>query len=314
MSAGRRDRLTEVNFHCRACGSRFAADPGRVEDAPDVEHHPWRYFAPCATCGSEAEQSAWERALLKAWSRATGPRTPEGKAASAANLEGHPTPEEAQRTRFNGLKHGLTARVATYFPAAPGRYPHCAGCSYFADCSPADVACRVRTELFMRHHVAFESGDPKLLMDVRADTQAALQALINDMILAIVADGGPRIREVQWYHDEAGVHVARYLDEGTSQWVNITEIKAHPLLKHLMDFIQKNSLTLADMGMTPRVQEDQDLILGHIQGTDRDRQQLLDYQRQQADTLGKLQAMIERSQRATKRDPVLLEHQEQDGG
>ncbi|MCW5627162.1 MAG: hypothetical protein KIT73_20765, partial [Burkholderiales bacterium] len=122
--------LSEVTFSCRQCygGRTFKASPDRVEDAPEDPVHPWRYFAACPQCGAEVEQAQYERALLKAWLNATGPRTAEGKAATAANLEGHPTAEEALRTRFNAMKHGMSARVATYFPAKPDGYAHCSGC------------------------------------------------------------------------------------------------------------------------------------------------------------------------------------------
>ncbi|MFN3303133.1 MAG: hypothetical protein ACK44A_05365, partial [Roseateles sp.] len=105
-----RDELDRVNFRCGVCRSGFSARPDLVEPAPEEEHHPWRYFAACPTCGAANQpQAAWERSLLKAHQMATGPRTPEGLAASAANLAGHPTAEEALRTRFNAMKHGLNA-------------------------------------------------------------------------------------------------------------------------------------------------------------------------------------------------------------
>lgn len=111
--------LDQITFHCDACYRSFKAAPRRVEDEPETEHHPFRYFAVCPRCDAECEQARFERGLIKAWASATGPRTPEGKAASAKNLEGHPTPEEALRTRFNAMKHGMAAKVATYFPAKP---------------------------------------------------------------------------------------------------------------------------------------------------------------------------------------------------
>jgi len=53
---------------------------------------------------------------MKGWANATGPKTPEGKAAVRKNLAGHPTPEETRRTRFNALKRmlpNITQRMLT---------------------------------------------------------------------------------------------------------------------------------------------------------------------------------------------------------
>ena len=203
-----------VHFHCArsvgGCGHRFAAEPGGVVDAAALEHHPFEYTAECPACGREAPQAAWERALAKAWTKATGPTTADGKAASARNLAGHPSAEESYRTRFNAMKHGLFARTATYFPAKPGRYPQCDGCDLFDACHE-QIACLKRTELFLKTHIAFESRDPSMLMEVHAGNQAAIQSLINDMIIAIAADGGPRLRSPEWYYDkDGGFHLARY--------------------------------------------------------------------------------------------------------
>jgi hypothetical protein len=119
-----------------------------VEDAPDLDHHPYIYYGECPHCGSECEQAGWERGLLKAWASSTGPRTDEGKAASAANLEGHPTKEEAQRTRFNAMKHGLAAGAATYFPAKPDGYAFCVTWDVDRVFCQSQPACVKKTELF----------------------------------------------------------------------------------------------------------------------------------------------------------------------
>ena len=211
----KRDRLDEVHFHCRECDHRFDAAPARVEDAPEDPWHPWRYFAPCKACGTEATQGTQARHLLKLWASATGPKTAEGKARSAANLEGHPTPEEAQRTRFNALKHGLNARVATYWPARPGSYPQCTSCELLYNGCSTGQACQKKTELFLRHHIAFETGDPQLLGELRADLHANLTAIINDLLLSVISDGA-RLRTPEWYYDkEGGFHLAQYTDEAS---------------------------------------------------------------------------------------------------
>ncbi len=299
---------SQLHFHCRGCGFRFEAAPGRVVDAPELEHHPFEYFARCDGCGDEAPQAAWERALLKAWTRATGPRTEAGKAAAARNLEGHPTAEEAVRTRFNALKHGLYARTATYFPARPGQYPHCEGCELRYTVCPTQTACLKRTELFLKHHIAFETRDPELLTELRADTQAAVQAIINDMILAISADGGPRIKSVEWYYDkEGGFHLARWRDQDGNEQ-QIYKLEAHPLLKPLIDFLAKNAMTLADMEMTPKSRDEQEALQGFLDGRQQATQGALDYQRRQAEAIEDLRGLIHASQEKTRRDPVLIEH------
>ena len=309
MSAGVEPR-PRAHFHCRGCGNRFEAEPGRVEAAAELEHHPWRYFARCPACESEAPQAAWEQALFKAWVNATGPKTAEGIARTAANLEGHPTPDEAKRTRFNAMRHGLCARTATYFPAKPGHYPHCEGCEYLAarDCVPAG-ACLKRTELFLRHQVAFETGDPRQLTQLAADRQAALAGLIDDMILAIAQDGGPRIKDVVWYHDkEGGFHLAEFIDEDGEKR-RIHELKEHPLLRTLILYIEKNRMTLADLNMTPRLQDDDDVLQGFLDAKKETSGELLEYEKRQAAALEGLVGMIQRSQTLTRRDPVLIEHQ-----
>lgn len=305
-----RDKLQRVQFECEACEEHFAAVPARIEDAADEPFHPWRYFALCPICRTECAQERRERHLLKMWANATGPRTEEGKAAVTANLEGHPTPEETRRTRFNGLKHGLTAKTATYWPASPGNYPHCRGCEYLDTICSTQVACLKRTELLLKHQIAFETGDPALLTDLRAQLHANVQALLDDMILAIAQDG-VRLKTPKWYYDkDGGFHLARTRDANTNVEMQIFEIEQHPLLRTLGDMIAKLGLGLGDQGMTPKVQDDADVIRGHLQGDAKRGEEALGYQRRQTELLEGLGMMIARSRAAAAKDPVLLEHQQ----
>lgn len=318
-----RSQMERVHFRCLACREQFEGVPDRVEDAPDDPWHPWRYVATCRECGAECDQAGWERGLLKAWAHATGPRTDEGKAATAENLRGHPTPEEAQRTRFNAMKHGLSARTATYFPAKPGRYAACERCEHFnngCDEDPAPghknpPACMKRAEIFMRHQIAFDTRDPSLLTSLRADTQAAIHAIVDDMILAI-ASRGVEMVSPQWYFDpksgECGV--VDYTDPETGERRIIYKVESHPLLPRLLDVLQKNNLSLADMGMTPKVQDDNDILRGNLSEDRRDRGQALEYQEKQTELLADLRERISRSQSRLDRDPVLVEHREAEGG
>lgn len=312
----RRPQLTDVDFHCSICDRRFSAEPERVEDAPHDEWHPWAYVATCPACLSDAEQSIEQRRMLKMWASATGPRTPEGKAAVRENLRGHPTPEEAQRTRFNGLKHGLHARVATYFPAKPGEYAQCQGCVYLDNgCSWRDVACRARTELYMKHQVAFESRDPSLLTDIRAELHANLTAILEDMMRNIIVDGS-QITRPEFHFDATGaLHLARFEDPETGKMMTISKQEAHPLLRPLQHLIASLNLGLADQGMTPKAVDDAENIKGFIAGAGQNSESALEYQRRQADALEGLRALVGTARENAKKDPILIEHSagERDG-
>jgi len=239
-----------VHFKC-CCGHAFEAEPSRVEDEPARPWHPYRYFTECLDCGSEAEQAHWEVALLKAYTKATGPRTKDGIAAVTNNLKGHPTAEETKITRFNALKHGMRSSVATFWPAKPGKYPQCDGCDILETCAE-NPACMKKVELYMKHHVAFETGDPSMLSGLRATLQANIQAVIDDMFLAIIQDG-VRLKTPQWYYDKNGdFHWASKESPETGEIVTLYEIQAHPLIKLVGELVSKNGMTLSDASMTQR--------------------------------------------------------------
>ena len=99
---------------------------------------------------------------------------------------------------------------------------------------------------------------------MQGQRHAAIQALIDTMILAINQDGGPRIQTVEWYYDKDGkFHLAQWEDE-RGETHQIYKLDEHPLLKPLIDYINKNSMTLADLGMTPKVQNDQEMMQGYL--------------------------------------------------
>ena len=308
-----RPELESVTFRCAECRQRFTRPPDRVEDAPEQDWHPWRYFARCTNCGEEAEQAYWERNLLKAYTRATGPRTPEGIAATSKNIEGPRTPEQTRRTRFNAMKHGLYAKTATYFPARPGRYDQCEGCVHLEhETCLEDGVCLRRTEGFMRHHIAFEQGDPQPLLSIRATTHAGLQAIVDDMILAIVSRGVElAVPEIEWNPETKAFETLQYYDSKSGTMRDVMKVSSHPLLRNLIDFVQRNGLTLTDMDMTPKVQKEQELLSGHLAIESQDRESMGAFRTNQDEQLEKMRAMIERSQRRVGADPILIEH---DGG
>lgn len=314
MAKNRSQPLSEINFYCRACFSSFKAEPGRVEDAPEQEHHPFAYFAPCPKCAEECEQAHWERNLLKAWRNATGPKTEEGQAASAANLEGHPTPDEALRTRFNAMKHGMAARTATYFPAKPDGYSFCAGCDVDRVFCAAQPACAKKTELFMLHHAAFEQRNPRVLGGIYADLQASVFAVVQQIIQTIVADG-VKVSQVIWDRDaEGNVRVAEYIDEDGKRRLLHEDPIAHPLFRPLAELLTRAGLSLSDMGMTNKAIEAEEDELGRLVHDQAAQEGVDEFRKRTTELLAGMADKIMRANKQTNDDPKLIEYQQEGGG
>lgn len=306
--------LESLSFRCPLCRTRWEGPPDVIEDAPDLPHHPWRYFSDCPRCSQRrVPQCQSERALMRAWAsdNKPGAKTDAGRRQCAINLRGDP--EQPRRARFNALKHGAYARTATYFPSRPGEYPHCTGCPYLEDdCERGPEPCKRRTELFFRHHLAFDTADPEVLRPLNSDLQANVRALIDDMILALISDG-VALRTPKVGQDKDGAWSTAYsTDPETGERRLVIEVNAHPLLRQLGDMLAKNKLSLGDMGMTPQAREDQDDALGRLANDERHQEAALEYQARQTEALEGLAALIERSREKSARDPILLEHRESD--
>jgi len=305
------DQLEQIRFRCRECGHQWEGAPARVVEQPATPWHPWDYFAPCPECGEEAAQAAWERNLLKAHAHATGPKTDDGRARSLENLEGG---RQSQVSRFNAMKHGMFARTATYFPARPGKYPACDGCEYLNNgCGTEHKACMKRAELMMQYQIATDTGDVSLLKQLQGGNQAALQGMINDMILSIAQDGGPRQIVPVWTKDnETGrIDLVEFFDKATGEHRTLNEIKAHPLLKHLIDFIQKNNMTLEDMGMTAKQQGEEATLRGQLADQNAARETVLGFQKRTAKSVEGLKDLIGRSHKS--HEPRVIEGNSEDG-
>ncbi len=231
----------------------------------------------------------------------------------AANLEGHPTPEETLRIRFNAMKHGLSAKTATYFPSRPGQYAFCAGCDVDWGYCYSQPACTKQTRLFMQHHAAFEQRNPKHLSGIYADLQAALFAVLQQILQTIIADG-VKIEAPQYYTDKDGVLiVAEYTDDAGNRRV-IKDISAHPLFKPLGELLSRNNLSLSDMGMSQKVIDDEEQEFGRLQAQTQTRETLTDYSARQVQALEALKTLVTQAGSKRDADPVLLEYQQQGGG
>ena len=307
------ESLDKVTFRCSKCRHNFECMPAEITDDPECEWHPYRYSAPCPKCGEMCGQAPFHRNLMKAWSKATGPVTAAGKAAVSKNLSGHPTPEESKRTRFNALKHGMNARVARYFPSKPDGYPACKNCQIDRDFCRSQPACKQQTQLFMLHHAAFEQRDPKHLTPIYSEIQSAITAIVQQVLQTIIADG-VTLRSPAWKLDKDGnVVIGEYLDYETGEMKVIYEVNAHPLLRSLQDFLSKNGMSLADMGMTPKVIQDEEEKLGNLVVNDSNQQSLLEYQNRSAAAIERLANLAEKANARRDKDPVLIEYRQQNG-
>lgn len=267
-------------------------------------------------CGAEAAQASFHRGLLKAWASATGPRTEDGKAASAKNLAGHPTPEEALRTRFNAMKHGMNAETAQYFPARPGKYPACSNCDVDPGYCAKQPACIKQTQLFMVHHAAFEQRNPKHLTPIYSSIQASITAIIQQILQTIIADG-VKLEAPAWAVTREGdIVIGEYNDFETGEKRIIMETKAHPLLKPLQEFLSRNNMALSDMGMTPKAIEQEEQQMGRLApgGDGIATLSLEEYAAKSSESLAALKAQVDRANARKQRDPVLIEYQQQNGG
>lgn len=304
---------SQITFHCKSCKTVFKAQPIRVEDEPAREHHPWRYFGTCLTCKAEVQQVSWETAQMSAWAAGTPSPSPEARAASAERFRKmEHTPEMNRRTRFNAMKHGLTAKVAVFFPQRPGGYPHCNGCPYLDQgCGTWDHgACLHRTELYMKHRIAFQQGDPKGLTDLRADLQASIQAILDDMILAIIKTGVEVRTPKYWIDGDGNFRLAEYLDTAGNLKL-IEQIEAHPLLKPMFELLSRNNLALGDQRMTPKVKEDEQELAGFIAHKEQQDETMSGFVERQTLAAEALAGLIAKSQGRKARDPVLLEHDQE---
>lgn len=305
--------LERLNFRCRRCTYSWEGAPDLVEPDPDTPHHPFRYFADCPGCGQTHQpQAAWERALLKAHQHATGPKTADGLAATSANLAGHPTPEEALRTRFNAMKHGMSARTAVYFPAKPDGYDFCGRCDVDRFWCGEQPACVKQTELFMLHHAAFEQRDPKVLGRIHGDIHAALVASLQMCLQSVLADGVVlKVPKVQL--DDKGRPVTLTFEDQAGNRHNVMEYMANPVFKPIADLISRLGLSLSDLGMTIKASEDEDAALRGRLGGAAPTEALEAFSQRMSATLEKLPQLFKAAAGAAAQDPVLLEHQAQTG-
>lgn len=258
-------------FICGTCQNKFSSTEYEQFDFPERVEHPYEYTTSCPVCRSEAKLNPVQLNLFKAWLATSNPR--EGEA--LANIREGNKKKDTSLSRFNALTHGLTARVARFFPAREGKYAACETCEYLNNgCGQVSTSCMKRAELFLQYELATENKDPNMLNKLMSDTQAGLMAIQTDM-MAEIAQTGVVIHDPVHFNDkETGkVRLAEITNPETGETQILTEVRDHPLLKRLIEFVQKNNQTLADMQMTQRQQEEEKTLKGFIEQDEESREE-----------------------------------------
>jgi len=213
------------------------------------------------------------------------------------------------RTRFNGMKHGLTARVATYFPAKPDKYAFCDSCDVDRYWCAEQPACVKQTELFMLHHAAFEQRDPKVLGRVHADLHAALVASLQMCLQAVLGHGVVMaVPKVQLDKDGKSVTL-KYTDRDGVEHP-VMEYMANPAFKPIADLVTRLGLSLSDLGMTVKAADDDGAELrGRLGGVNATPETLDRFADRMAAAMEKVPGLLANAALAAAQDPVLLEHE-----
>src|SRR3546814_16753032 len=115
----------------------------------------------------------------------------------------------------------------------------------------------------MQCQIAVESGDPTMLRDQNATLQALAWQMVSDMYRTVIKDG-VSLRTPEWSIDKDGVcHIADFIDE-YGEKRTIYKVEAHPLLKVIIEYMNRNGMALPDSGMTMKVRDENETVKGFL--------------------------------------------------
>ena len=165
----------------------------------------------------------------------------------------------------------------------------------------------------MLHSAAFEQRNPKALGKIHGDLHAALVASLQ-MCLQTVLGDGVVIKTPRVQMDKDGNSVAlTYVDEH-GKLRHVMEYAANPAFKPIADLVTRLGLSLTDLGMTIKAQEDEEAGLrGRLGGEARPTEMLEDFSARMAAALERMPGLVAASRVATAADPVLVAHAAQTG-
>lgn len=270
-------------FICGSCGAVFSAtrDEHRVDEATE------QLFAPCPACPNDAPEAWWMANLRQGHGKQTGPITVEGKL----------------RSSRNGVKHG-TYSASHLYPRSPDKYPECDGCQDIDECR-GDVSgyCHRKMEIHHKFMLAISRGDPEAIKDIAAKNFAAVQQLITHLFHDIFRNGATLESPVYVkLRDMDGAETVEFVKDSNDQ--PLIEFKAHPGIKYITEMLKGIGFTLPEFSATPKGKTDAEILKGHLDAQETDRQTTTDYLNARTQAANNLTEILEDARKLRENDPT----------
>lgn len=252
-------------FYCGECKIGFETDEF-LTLGDDV-------VADCPVCDkSSLECSHHVYNLTKAWSKATGPKTPEGK----------------ERVALNGWKNGKYCTVVrTMAPAKFAKMPWCPGCEFRDSCEAKEIKyCPKDMETLATFIAAFKDGNPGGLREqagfANAQTWKIFMMMIHEILEKGVMVGKP-------VFDSKG-NALRDSDNKP-----IMEYEKNHLIKEIPSFVASMGFNADAQVMTPKSAEQQESLRGHLANEELQQEAQIEVLKRTHDELAKFRELIEDS-------------------
>lgn len=251
MSANNAVSENFLYFYCKKC--KIAGRVPELEAQYDEAGNP---ILLCDECGNPMSMSNHHLFnLSKGWSKATGPKTPEGKAKNAQNLDGHrgkyKSEETKERASCNGFKTGqYCTKPRIIAPAIHGRYLDCEDCELSESCEKKEIKwCPVFIQPLVNFLAAHKNSDPSQLKTLVGDSHAQLYAIQQQAMNEIFKDGAV-VEDVKIYKDT----------------IQKTK-KSHPAIESVLKIMDTIGFTADQQNMTPARQDSDDDLGGFLKDT-----------------------------------------------
>jgi len=235
-----------TDFYCPLpCKTHFVTDQY-------TENEDGEFVAECPKCGKLVPKiSIGFKNLLN--TKRTGPRTPEGKARCAQNLDGHRgkrnSEEARRRSSMNNFKHGRYSKHAHLVaPALAGHYAACDNCPIRDDCeAKAFDYCPRYVEAMVNFIAAYKNSDPKSLQEIAALSQARMYMMFEMVVNSVFSDGVSVVEKIR----RGNIEEERY--------------RSNPLLKEARELVKTLGFDAESQEMTPKSQDETDALQGNLQ-------------------------------------------------